>query len=348
MKYLILFLLIGSSIAHAAQDLPPNWPWRGIAMDGNSHEIDIVKLAKLHVNAVELVLSIRNEAQYGSMTPDEAWNTVIMWADSMLDTCKQYGVVGIVTFSDMLVDPALPRADSPDFWENPKRLEESLHLVGKLAKHFSARGKELGAYEILSEPLVRKPPDIQETPSQWPGFRAQIIKEIRKYDSDRFIILSSGFGGETSSYNGFKPLGFSRVIYGAHVYNPHPYTHQGLYGIPRGMAYPNAVYNKKYLENVLRPLVAFQEKYHKLVFIGEFSAVRWSPGGNQYLYDLIDLFDRHKFSWMYFSYNGFQGWDPSYDEKYDAPGESPRPQAWIGFGSKRWGILKKAYERNAK
>ncbi|MBY0579220.1 MAG: glycoside hydrolase family 5 protein [Burkholderiales bacterium] len=347
MNYLFLLMFLCCASVQAG-DVPPNWPWRGMAIESNGGDNDtmeIARLAKLHVNAVELMLTIRSTAQYGPMTPEAALDTNLMWADRMLDACKQHGMVGIITFSDMLIDPELPPADSPDFWGNPQRLAEAANLVGKLAQHFKSRGNELGAYEILSEPLVRRPPDIQETPRQWPQFRDEIIRKIRKSDPNRYVILTPGFGGESSSYQDFKPLPFGHIIYGVHVYNPHGYSHQGLYDFPRGMSYP-AQFDRHTLEGNMKYLIDFKDKYHALIYVGEFSAVRWAPGANQYVSDLIDLFDKHGFSWMYFCYNSYHAWSPFYDEQYVAKDESPSPQSWVGFGSKRWAVLKQAFSRN--
>lgn len=348
MKFLGLLLLVFSLSAWA--DSPPNWPWRGITIGsfgGDNDIIEIKRLAKLHVNAVALALSVRSTAEFENMTPEGAWNTNIMWADSMLDACKRYGIEGIITFTEVPIDPSKGYNETkPEFWENPFSREEAVRLAGKLAKHFSSRGKELGAYEILSEPVVYRGSKV-ESPQSWPELREKIIREIRKYDPNRYIIVTPGFGGETSSYKDFSPLPFKHIIYGTHIYNPHLFTHQGLRDIPRGMTYPGK-FDKNGLEESMKPLIDFKDKYHALIYVGEFSAIRWAPGANQYVSDLIDLFDKHGFGWMYFCYNSFHGWNPSYDEEYVAPGDSPAPWSWVGFKSKRWAVLKKAYGKNVE
>ncbi|HQT26707.1 MAG TPA: cellulase family glycosylhydrolase, partial [Burkholderiales bacterium] len=348
MKYFALILLVYALSAHAGNVLPPNWPWRGITIvsnDGDNDPIEIEKLSKLHVNAVALSLNIRNTAQFENMTPEEAWNTNILWADRMLDACRRYGITGIITLFQVPYDPSKVYTEiSPAFWDNPSNRGEAVRIAGKLAQHFRSRGAELGAYEILSEPVVYRGKKV-ESPESWPGLRVEIIREIRKYDSGRYVIVTPGFGGEPSSYKDFEPLSFPRIIYGVHFYDPHAFSHQGLPGFRRGMAYPED-FNRQWLINVLRPVTDFRKKYHQLVYIGEFSAIRWAPGANQYISDLIDLFDENGFSWMYFCYNSFQGWNPFYDETYTPLDEKPPAKSRVGFGSKRWSVLKKAYGKN--
>ena len=94
------------------------------------------------------------------------------------------------------------------------------------------------------------------------------------------------------------------------------------------------------------PLIEFQNKYKKLIWIGEFSAVRWAPGGDDYVRDLIEIFDSHGWGWSYFCYNSFHGWNPDYDNVFDpkAPGEWVKH--YVGHNSNRWQILKKAYLKN--
>ncbi len=349
MKYVLLMLLLCASQARAG-DTPPNWPWRGITIvstDGDNDPVEIEKLAKLHVNAVALALNIRNTAEFEKMMPEDAWNANIAWADRMLDACKRHGITGIITFFQVPFDPSKGYTEiSPTFWDSASNREEAVQIAGRLARHFKSRGDELGAYEILSEPVVYRGKKV-ETPASWPELRGKIVRELRKYDAKRYVIVTPGFGGEPSSYKDFRPLPFSRLIYGVHFYEPHSFSHQGLPGFRRGMAYPED-FSKEWLINTLHPVSDFSKKYQELVYIGEFSAIRWAPGANQYISDLIDLFDENGFGWMYFCYNSYHGWNPFYDEEYVPQGEAPQPGSRVGFGSKRWAVLKEAYGKNKK
>jgi hypothetical protein len=310
---------------------------------------DIAKLAGMKVNAVALPLDVGLIAQALHLSVEQAWDNRLAWADRMLDACKNNGIVCVISMCQFPINRNLNLTqESPGFWSDPALQQQSVDLVGKLAGHFKDRGPELGAYDILSEPLVRFPNGVQQTPAQWPALQDALIRKIRQSDPERYIIVTPGFGGEPNSYSNFTPLNYPRLIYSAHTYEPHYFTHQGLGGSSRGRIYPSADPNlsKTGLAHFLQPLVDFQKKNGVFVYIGEFSAVRWAPGGDRFVGDLIDLFDSDGFSWMYFTY-GYHAWNPSYNNQFsgnDASGEWNKHYA--GEDTPRWMILKKAFSKN--
>ncbi len=132
------------------------------------------------------------------------------------------------------------------------------------------------------------------------------------------------------------------------MYQPHPFTHQGIGGRPLGVTYPGLIggiyWDQNELNLLLEPLHLFQQNQPAPVFIGEFSAVVWAPGGEQYLLDLVSLFKGYGWGWDYFSATDWHGWNPDYDQFYapDVP-----PSAWmshyVGDKSIRWSTLKLLY-----
>lgn len=329
-----------------ASELPPGWPWTGISIDsstpGNSSAY--IRYLKLKgVNSIELVLSVRNMAHFQKIDPKMAWKRNLDWADQMLDSCKDNQVTCILTFVQVPLDPSLKiNQSSPEFWDSEERRNELLGLTGELAEHFQNRGDELGAYEILNEPLVRRTL-FQESPKVWPTLAKQIIQVIREKDPHRFIVLNAGNGGEPSQYKNFQPFADNRIIYGAHVYAPHKYTHQGIAGNPNGVQWPGRIngvlWDKAQLRNELKALAQFREKYNVPVWIGEFSAVRWAPNASVWLCDAVSIFNENKFSWTYFSFNGYHAWNPAFNSHYSPD----KNQEWkldeVGERSERWKIL---------
>lgn len=348
LSIIILFVLLQFSVSNATslETAPPDWPWRGITIEGTSTREDIAKLAEMKVNVVVLQLNVRNIAQYKHLTPQEAWDNRLAWADEMLDACKKNGMTCIISMFQFPIDPNLGLTqDSPAYWNSQRLQKQTVDLVGKLVEHFKNTGVELAAYDILSEPLVRFALGIQKTPSEWSALQDAIIRKIRQIDSKRYIIVTPGYGGMPSSYTDFKPLSYSKLIYSAHMYSPHGFTHQGLPGFAYGKEYPSVFpqLNKDKLIGYMQPVIDFKEKYNALVYIGEFSAARWASGSDEYVSDLIDIFDRNGFSWMYYSY-GFHAWNPSYSNQY-SNGDEYKKQ-YIGENTPRWKILKRAFTKN--
>lgn len=332
-----VFLLLQGE-PRAAANTPPGWPWRGVALEGTATVEDIKKLAGFGVNSVEIVLSPRTLSIGQKLTPVQAWQFSLSYADTILDACKTYGITGILSISQIPADPASGLTqESRGFWETPARLQEAVVVARSLAQHFHARGKELGAYEILNEPVIREGKKV-ELPSEWSGLLQAMVSEIRQYDRDRFIVATLSIGGLPSAYSGARPLNDAHIVYGAHMYMPYTYTHQGVGEWQRrDIVYPGLIdfryWNANALEDFMSPLISFQERYHVPVWIGEFSALRWAPNSNQYLSDLIVIFEKHGWGWSYWNYNGFHGWSSSCDKVYNStncPGES----------SERWQLLK--------
>jgi hypothetical protein len=52
------------------------------------------------------------------------------------------------------------------------------------------------------------------------------------------------------------------------------------------------------------------------VFVGEFSAVRWAEGKDEYLEDLLSILEKKNISWAYFAFNSWYGWNYNYDLKF--------------------------------
>jgi hypothetical protein len=344
------FIHVWSFLAIAETVLsPPNWPWRGMVMTSGStpDANDIKYLAGINVNTISLHLDVRFVAQRFKLSPAEAWEKDLTWADLILDECKRYGITGILSMVQIPVDPALGLTqESPEFWENPERLKEVIEVAAKLAEHFKGRGEELGAYTILSEPVVRRGGN-PERPAIWPDLMKNIVKTIRRYDPKRFIVVTPGPGALPRGYSDFKPLDDPYIIYDAHIYMPLQYTHQGISGMPKGIAYPGTVllryWDKKNLEDAMSPLITFQKKYNVPVYIGEFSAVRWAPGANDYLKDVMDIFDSHGWGWVYFQYKSYHGWDPDYDTEYTTDDVNKH---YVGRDTQRWKLLRDAFAKN--
>lgn len=330
--------------------MPPNWPWRGIVITSSAPvtEEDVRYLAGINVNAIVLHLDLRFDAQRLNNPPSTVWKQDLAWTDRILDACKKYGITGIIAVSQIPADPGLGlNQESRAFWDNPVRRREVIDIAARLADHFKGRGPELGAYSILSEPVLRinnKP----MLPPSWPDLMRSIVAEIRRFDPRRYITITPCLGGLPANYGGVRPLDDPYIVYEAHMYAPDTYTHQGIYENPRGVEYPGFTsfryWNKNALEAYLSPLIVFQKNNNVLVFIGEFSTVRWAPGADRYLNDVIDIFDRNGLGWAYFQYKSWHGWDPDCDSVYST-NEDARLH-FVGKNSARWKLLKEAYAKN--
>jgi hypothetical protein len=78
--------------------------------------------------------------------------------------------------------------------------------------------------------------------------------------------------------------------------------------------YPGEIEGKRWdkavLEQALSPAIEFQKRYNVHIYIGEFSAIRWAPGGSaaRYLSDVIDILEAHGWDWSYHAFREWNGW----------------------------------------
>jgi hypothetical protein len=349
-KWIVFVVLCNVSSWATAQGNPVNWPWHAVDISfpgGTAADIQRYK-ANLNINAVRLDLMPRWYALRQGMDGEHALNDALVWTDTMLDTCAALGITAIIHMDQFPLDPAdLTDYTSPAFWSNSGELEKIVSVAHQLADRYKKRGKELAAYHFISEPLVYMG-GVAMSPAQLPDLQQRIIAEIRGVDKNRWIVVSPGPGGQPQAYQQFVPPIGNNLIWGAHMYQPHAFTHQGINGRPLGVVYPgvaNGIYwDKSALRQLIEPLHLFQQNHPAPVFIGEFGAVVWAPGGEQYLQDLASIFNEYVWGWDYFSATDWHGWNPDYDEFY-AP-DMP-PSAWqshyVGDKSKRWSTLRLMY-----
>lgn len=351
-KWILFAVLCNVSLWATAQvnPIPVNWPWHAVDISfpgGSAADIQRYK-ANLKINAVRLDLVPRWYAMRQGINGDQAFNDALVWTDKMLDTCAALGITAIIHMDHFPMDPAdLTDNTSQAFWGNPDELDKIVSVAHQLADRYKKRGNELAAYHLISEPLVYMG-GVAMSPSQLPDLQANIIAEIRAVDKNRWIVVSPGPGGQPQGYQQFvAPVG-RNLIWGAHMYQPHKFTHQGINGRPLGVVYPGIVdgiyWDMNELSLLIEPLHHFQQIHPAPVFIGEFSAVDWAPGGEQYLLDLASIFKGDGWGWDYFSATDWHGWNPDYDEFYapDVPA-SAWMSHFVGDKSKRWATLRLMY-----
>ncbi len=191
------------------------------------------------------------------------------------------------------------------------------HIAQEFGKHPNLIG-----YDILNEP------NTQDELRRWQStILPSVVKEILPIDANTYIVVEPAPYGLAAGLKDFRPLAHPKTVYSFHHYAPHAYTHQkiGEYKSPEyvnkpypGMlkrfpADPVILWDKKTLEKSMEEALAFAKTHNAIMFVGEFSALRWAPGADQWIKDSIDIFEKHGWSWAYHGFRGWNGWNPTFD-----------------------------------
>ena len=124
-----------------------------------------------------------------------------------------------------------------------------------------------------------------------------------------------------------EPLPMDNVVYEVHFYEPFEFTHQRVLGTrPWTEPWPNPEkgWDRAFLEKALKPVRDFQRKHGARIYVGEFSAICWAPGAENYLRDCIGIFRDHGWDWTYHAFREWPGWSVEHEGEDDA---SLRPSA---------------------
>ena len=194
--------------------------------------------------------------------------------------------------------------------------QESQEMIVALWRNIARRYRgnpNIYGYDILNEPLEPAYVYREGGALDWNRIAERIALAIREIDPDTPVIIPCSVGGNPVGFAGLRPVNIPNAVYTVHFYLPHNYTHQGVNGAPMIGAYPGVnsdgmVWNKELLRRALEPVVRFQKQYNVPILVGEFGVARWAPGGEQYLVDLIDLFEEYGWDWAYHAYREWNGW----------------------------------------
>ncbi|MDD5322167.1 MAG: cellulase family glycosylhydrolase [Methylococcales bacterium] len=350
-KALILFCLSVTPLI--AGDFPPGWPWRSVVIHAHtlSKEPEMLnEVLHSNINVVKIYMQIKLTMELNNLAADQALQLNLDNIDKITGLLSKNNIGIVVDLSDFPTDSGkCSDKIKIDYWLDESCINQIYDLTEKTIKHFAKSGDSVIAFQIFSEPVVVNWLGQNEQPSDWMQIYKNIIKIVRKYDEKRFLIFSTGPWGEPMGYQNVEPFDDKKIIYNFHMYKPHGFTHQGIRGNKDNRSYPGFLgfkyWNKDALNQYILPIIHFQKKYHVPVSVCEFSAVRWAPGRDDYLRDIIDIFEDNNFSWFYFSLGGtWKGWDPRFEA--DAKGKNLTRHDLNS--SKTWTLLTNYFAKNKK
>jgi hypothetical protein len=250
--------------------------------------------------------------------------------DAALPYCRAYGLCMVID----LHSPPGGKATASGYVGSDDRLFTDTACQAKFVavwQHIARRYRgvqPIWGYDLANEPVEDL---IEEGCEDWQGLAERVAGAIRAIDPARTIILEPAAWGGPSGLDDLVPLSVSNVVYSVHMYLPHAFTHQGVYGSGPVYRYPGVIdgkqWDKAQLEAALQPVIDFQRTYGVPIYIGEFSAIRWAPDESAYRYlkDLIEVFEAHGWDWSYHAFREWSGWSVEHgsDRSNSAPATTP-------------------------
>lgn len=266
--------------------------------------------------------------------------------DAMLPVCRKYGLYVVL---DLHSPPggegtAGGYAGSDAGLFSSKACQD--HFV-KAWEHMARRYK--GEKVIWGFDLANEPVEDTWTGEcdNWQSLAERTAKAIRAIDPDRTIIVEPADWGGPSGLRHLVPLRIPKVVYSVHMYLPHEFTHQGVFGPSKPIHYPGVIggkqWDKEALREALRPAIEFQKRYNVHIYVGEFSAIRWAPDQSAYRYlrDLIEVLEEQGWDWTYHAFREWSGWSVEHGE--DRADEKPAAKPTM-----RQELLRSWFAKNRK
>ena len=196
--------------------------------------------------------------------------------------------------------------------------------------------------------LVNEPKQTSYAPISYWEIQRRAAEAIRAIDPDTAIVVESNMAASPGTFRYLSPLAMDNVIYQIHVYSPMAFTHQGVATYARRQdgkipfwPDPSKGWDRDYIRNAVKQVRIFQEKHKCRIYVGEFSAVGYAPGADQWIRDAISVFEEYGWDWTYHAFREWAGWsveheadDPAAEHpvKYHRVTDSPRKQALLeGF-----------------
>jgi endoglucanase len=254
---------------------------------------------------------------------------------ALLDQAVQMALQnGLGVVIDMHQTPA------PDIFHDPKELATFRTLWENLAAHYGRQPLSV-VFEIMNEPAI--PELTQDDPAQsdidhWRSIMKDLVGVIRRQDPARYILVTGGGWGAAENLIQMGNLGFPRLIYTFHDYEPFIFTHQGAswmdkslstlkgihYPVPESQVtaawaaakqggykewpfqrYPHGFTPDDMKEN-LEPLFVFAKKEKLMLYCGEFGALKSGvpvPDRLKWIKDMTDLFRENQVDWANWAYH---------------------------------------------
>ena len=200
------------------------------------------------------------------------------------------------------------------FWRDlAERLKKHPAIVGYNIQNEPHPEVFFGKHSFWKNDLTDWYETIKGTPADLNLFYAKVISAIREVDKETPIIVETGLYATPWAFNYLEKINDPYIIYSFHMYEPYHFTTQKINN--DRYQYPGKVQiddlgtdfdmNKKSLQEFLNPVAVWAKKNNipaNRIWAGEFGCSRKVKGVENYLSDLIEIFNENQWHWSFYSY----------------------------------------------
>ena len=231
---------------------------------------------------------------------------------TVLPLAQRYGIRVVVDLH------SLPggRVDGGDWrvYYDARYARRFVEIWGQIARRFKGNGTIYG-YDLSNEPIQRR---FAVRGCDFWTLQVAAAKAIRAADPTVPIIVETNRFASPEAIADFSPIDLTNIVYQVHMYAPGEFTHQGVRGAPidrENLRYPDAKrgWNPGYLRHELEPVRRFQQEHGARIYVGEFSAIAWANGAENYLRDCIAVFEDYGWDWSYHAFRESSVWSVEHE-----------------------------------
>lgn len=261
--------------------------------------------------------------------------------DALLPVCAEAGLLVLI---DLHTPPGgRDAAHDCRLFQEQRWQQQFVAVWQKIARRYKGN-RAVWGYDLVNEPVEGT---LGDTARDWYELATLTAQKVRAIDAAHAIIIEAAPWGGPGALANFQPLPLSRIVYSFHMYEPHQFTHQGVYDKSPGISYPGTLNGKRWdkaaLRAVMQPVAQWARRHNAHIYVGEFSAIRWAPGDSafNYLRDCIEIFEENNWDWAYHAFREWDGWSlehgPDQNDHARAAAPTAREQlfrAWFAKNRK--------------
>ena len=296
---------------------------RGVMVDTNLNAAGVAALDPWNVNLVRWQLG-KTSYPDGLLRAD--FDTLLLAElaklDAILPALRAAGIAVVLDLHSL----------SEGLFSNGAAQQKLIDTWRLLAARYKTGGSVPDGVGIWSYDLANEPDQAPWTENllNWNELAEQTALALREIDPAKTIIVESTLG-EVSRFAWLRPVRTTGVMYSFHYYRPWTYSAQGL-DITQPytpVTYPGtidgAAWNRARIVTDLQLITDFQTRHSAAIYVGEFSTVRWAPGGAAYLADCMSIFEEKGWDWSYHAFREWQGWSAEIDAATPRGSSTPSP-----------------------